>query len=406
MDFRALFKKVESHVVAIEDRESNTLTLGLIIESILEDFEEDFGFSGARLYVSDEGQYSLESKFGSGNNAPLGFSIPKSYPPIVLLRRKGIVYMDLESQGVDPDLEKRLGVERFAAITVGAGDSHVIAFSIRPDRPAPEDDTLFALSSIRHAINLKLAKDKLESIILQSQQIQMSLLPGEDIEFPGYDVAAFSRPAEVVGGDVYDFIRINPKVLGVAIGDATGHGLPAALQARDVIIGLRVGISEDHKMIKLFEKLNQVIHGSRLTSRFVSLFYGELEASGHFIYCNAGHITPYYFRTKKDRFYPMSEGGIVLGPTSDPTYQRGFYRMEPGDCLFLYTDGITEAQTVEGEEFGETRALDYVRRNLDQMSARELIEGLLGEVARFSEGGPYTDDRTIVVVKRLRSEDA
>ena len=72
-------------------------------------------------------------------------------------------------------------------------------------------------------------------------------------------IAGRSQPAEIVGGDVYDFLQINPQIMGVAIGDATGHGLPAALQARDVITGLRMGISEDHKMVKLFERLNKVI---------------------------------------------------------------------------------------------------------------------------------------------------
>ncbi len=401
MNFRALFKKVESHLNAIENQPSLRETLGLLIQSILTDFQEDFGFSGARLYLSEDGDYRLDAKFGKGMPAPVGFCIPKSYPPVQTLLRKSIVYMDLDSKGVDPAIEEQLGVERFAAITVGAGNAYLIAFSIRPDRQESVDDVLFALSSIRHAINLKLAKEKLESIILQSQEIQLSLLPDEDVAFPGYDISGRSQPAEVVGGDVYDFIQVNPNILGIAIGDATGHGLPAALQARDVIMGLRMGISEDQKTVKVFEKMNRVIHRSRLTSRYVSLFYGELESSGHFIYCNAGHTTPYYYRRKKDRFYPMSEGGVVLGPTSNATYQRGFYRMEPGDCLVLVTDGITEAKNALGEEFGEGRVMEFIRRNLDRLSSRELVSGLIAEAGVFTAPDADVDDRTAVIVKRL-----
>lgn len=402
-NYRELFRKVECHLDEIENQPSLKHTLGLIIQSILTDFEEDFGFTGARLYVLDEELYRLEAKYGSRNPAPIGFSIPKTYPPIELLLRKGMLYMDVGSAGADPHIEKQLGVERFAAIAVGAENGYLVAFSISPDRLDDEDDVLFALSSVRHAINLKLGKEKLESIILQSQEIQLSLLPFEDPTFSGYDVAGRSRPAEVVGGDVFDYININPKILGVAIGDATGHGLPAALQARDVVMGLRMGITEDHKMVKVFEKMNRVIHRSRLTSRFVSLFYGELESSGHFIYCNAGHTTPYYYRRKKDRFYPMAEGGMVLGPTANATYQRGFFKLDPGDSLILFTDGVIEAKSEGGEEFGEDRVFTFVRQNLDFISAREVVNGLLDEVARFSATGPgaYVDDRTVVVVKRL-----
>lgn len=403
MNYRELFRKVESHLNNIENQPSLGQTLGLIIESILADFAGDFGFTGARLYGLDaeEGVYRLEANFGTGIRVALGFGIPRDYPPIVAALRKGIVFMDLESTGVDPSLEEKLGVERFAAISVGAENGYVVAFSIAADRRDNEDDVLFALSSIRHSINLKLAKEKLENIILQSEEIQMSLLPDGDVSFPGFDIAGRSQPAEIVGGDVYDFLPINPNILGIAIGDATGHGLPAALQARDVITGLRMGISEDLKMIKLFEKLNKVIHKSRLTSRFVSLFYGELEVTGNFIYCNAGHNPPFYYRRKKDRFYPLSDGGMVLGPSSTVTYTRGFYKLDPGDFIIMYTDGISEAKNALGEDYGECRVLEYARTRTQKSPARDVVQGLLEEAAAWSAPGSAVDDRTAVLIKRL-----
>lgn len=402
-NLRELFRKVEAHLNAIENQPSLAQTLGLIIESILRDFSEDFGFTGARLYILDRSEqvFRLEAKFGVGTPAPIGFTIPLSYPPVQCACRNGIIYMDLATQGVDSKLEAQLGVERFAAITVGAENLYMIAFTIGPGLEVSRDNVLFALSSIRHAVNLKLAKEKLETIILQSREIQLSLLPDEEVQFPGYDIFGRSQPAELVGGDVFDFIKINPKILGIAVGDATGHGLPAALQARDVIVGLRMGISEDQKMIKVLEKLNTVIHGSRLATRFVSLFYGELEPGGHFIYSNAGHVPPYYYRQKKDRFYPMNEGGMVLGPTSNASYRRGFFKVEPGDALVLYTDGITEASNAAGEQFGEERLLDFVRKNIHELSAREMVDGVFATVARFSSPAPPSDDCTVVFLRRL-----
>lgn len=405
MNFRELFRKVESHLNAIENQPSLAQTLGLIIESILTDFSEEFGFTGARLYILDgaKREFTLEAKFGLGTPAPIGFTIPKSYPPVQSVCRNGFIYMDVGTQGVDPALEAQLGVKRFAAISVGAEHVSMIAFTIDPEREVSRDSVLFALSSIRHSINLKLAKEKLESIILQSREIQLSLLPEDEVSFAGYDICGRSQPAELVGGDVFDFIQVTPQILGIAIGDATGHGLPAALQARDVIIGLRMGISEDQKMVKVFEKLNKVIHGSRLTSRFVSLFYGELEPGGHLIYSNAGHVPPFYYRKKKDRFYPMSEGGMVLGPSSESAYRRGFFEIDPGDAVILYTDGITEAANTSGEQFGEERLLDFVRANVDRFTARQMVDGLVDAVAEFSADGPYQDDRTVVFLRRLRT---
>ena len=403
MNYHALFRKLEVQLSEIEQQQSLTQTIGLLIQRILSDFADDFGFTGARLYALDEDDnvYRLESKFGASGTAPIGFEIPVTYQPIKVVCRKGIVNMGPDDAEIDPQIEAQLGVKRFAAITVGKGNKHLIAFSIQHDRQQDEDDILFALSSIRHAINLKLAQERLEGIILQSREIQLSLLPDGDVVFDGYDIAGRSQPAELVGGDVYDFIRINPTILGLAIGDATGHGLPAALQARDVLMGMRMGISEDQKMVKVFEKLNRVINASRLTSRYVSLFYGELEPDGHFIYTNAGHNPPFYYRRKKDRFYPMSEGGMVLGPTSDATYRRGFFRMEPGDAVVMYTDGITEAMNGAEEEFGEERVKAFVRENLDRMSAKELVGGLLETVARYADAGRYVDDRTVVFIRRL-----
>ncbi len=401
MSNRELFRKLEQHLSAIEQQPSLKQTLGLIIENILHDFSEEFGLTGARLYIRDDSVYRLEGKYGVSNPAPIGFTIPASYPPMQAVMRSGCLYSDLHAKGADPIIEKQLGVDRFTAIAVGHENSVVIAFSLDPRVQESRDEVLFALSTIRHAINLKLEKEKLESIVLQSQEIQLSLLPEEDPNFPGFDIAGISVPAEIVGGDVYDFLQITPNILGIAIGDATGHGLPAALQARDVLTGLRMGISEDQKMVKVFEKLNKVIHRSKLTSRYVSLFYAELESSGQMIYCNAGHNPPCYYRRKKDRFYTMTEGGLVLGPSSSATYGRGFFKLEPGDAIVCFTDGLTEAKNDLGDDFGEERILRFVREHIASLSSKELGTKLLEAVAVWSQGANYTDDRTVVFVKRL-----
>jgi len=176
-EYRELFKKVERQLSKIEEQPLLKDTLGLIIENLLTDFKDVFGFTGARLYILDENYYRLEARFGEDVKSPIGFKIPVDYGPIAAVRRAGCIYMDRNSKDVDAQIEAKLGVERFAAISVGYENSYVIAFTVKKELSENYDDVLFALSSIRHAINLKLAKETLENIILQSQEIQLSLLP-------------------------------------------------------------------------------------------------------------------------------------------------------------------------------------------------------------------------------------
>jgi serine phosphatase RsbU (regulator of sigma subunit) len=131
-----------------------------------------------------------------------------------------------------------------------------------------------------------------------------------------------------VGGDLYDFNILDEEILSFAIGDASGHGLPAALLARDIVTGLRMGIENEMKISGVIRKLNRVIHQSRLSTKFVSLVFGELERNGTLVYINAGHPPPLHF--KKDAMNRLDVGGTILGPLSDSVFKRGFAFMDPG----------------------------------------------------------------------------
>ena len=187
--------------------------------------------------------------------------------------------------------------------------------------------------------------------------------------FAGYDIACRSVPADEVGGDFYDFHPFDGEMLGLAIGDASGHGLPAALLVRDVVTGLRMGIEKELKIAHVFAKLNRVIHRSNLSSRFVCVFYGELEASGNLIYVNAGHQPPLLFfanRAQVPNHMELATGGTVIGPLPEPRFRRGFARVRPGEVLVALTDGILERRDADGEFFGLDRlkALVNARRAL------------------------------------------
>ncbi len=288
-----------------------------------------------------------------------------------------------------------------AAVVVGVRPSrHVVWFALRKAWVREELD--FALNTIRAALGSRLADERVRGSFRQAAQIQQSLLLDEPPKFKGYELAARSVAAEEVGGDFYDFFSFGDELLGLAIGDASGHGLPAALLVRDVVTGLRMGLEKDLKMGYVFGKLNRVIHRSNLSSRFVSVFYGELEEPGNIIYVNAGHPPALIFTAAGVR--ELSIGGTVIGPLPEARFRRGIAYLEPGDVLVLTTDGILERRNAAGEFFGQA-GVEAAVRDRDS-TATEILERIFAAAAAFGDDGPWEDDVSVVVVKRARASRA
>lgn len=399
VDYRHLMKKVEQVVREIEASGETGATIHTLASAIVGRFREALGIYGGRLYRRDGEEYELVATFPESRELE-GFRVPVDYAPIDIALAEGIVYMTAGDPRIDPEIESKIGVESFAAIVVG-DEEFLLAFNVSPG--VHKDDVLFSLGVLRHTINQKLRHERMAEVFSQARKIQASILPRRMPVYGNFEFAGRTQPMEEVGGDFYDLIPITDKILGLAIADVSGHGLPAALQVRDIYMGLRMGLARDMKIVRTVERLNQIIHRSTLTSRFVSVFYGELELSGIFIYVNAGHPPPFHLSTAGDvRF--LEEGGAVLGPVADATYERGFVRMRPGDLLVFYTDGMIEA-IPEGAEEGDPDAeygverLIALARELRARPAKEIAEALLADVEAYCGDAPAQDDRTVLVVR-------
>jgi sigma-B regulation protein RsbU (phosphoserine phosphatase) len=239
----------------------------------------------------------------------------------------------------------------------------------------------------------------LEEEVSTARRIQQQLLPESPPSVPGWEVTASNQPSRHVGGDYHDFLPRPDGGLGIAIGDVSGKGVPAALLMSNLQAALRVRSLPGEATERVVEDVNRQICRNTGPEGFISFFLGELAtACGDLEFTNAGHNPPVLVR-RDGRVEVLEEGGLLLGVFPEATYDRGRVGMDPGDCLALYTDGVTEASNPEGELFSEERLIEALVRHRER-SAADVHRSVMEEVARFQDGLPPDDDLTLIVLKR------
>jgi sigma-B regulation protein RsbU (phosphoserine phosphatase) len=400
---KTFYRRLDDILRRIDEEQGLESMLTTILAQIGDQvFSDDVGITSGRLYKRDHGDYVVVRSYGARGKEILGQRVPSSYSLLRDLKSSEVLYVPADDPRLDRAIESRLGVGASAAFFLGSDETYVAAFGIKEG--AHLDEVLLILNALRYAFQHRLKELSLEGQLREARSIQVSLLPAEPPIFKGYDLAGHSIPADEVGGDIFDFPLVDEHLLGLAVGDASGHGLPAALQARDVVTGLRMGVERDLKITAVLRRLNRVIHDSGLTSRFVSLFYGELESSGTFVYCNAGH-DPVLLVRPDGGYEELRSTGIVMGPLKDAEYRRELIHVRPGDLLILYTDGVVERLDASGEhEFGSARLVETVGRHVEQTTEfTDVPLQVLEEVKAFGGDQPWNDDATIVLVRRKAS---
>ncbi len=237
-----------------------------------------------------------------------------------------------------------------------------------------------------------------EMELAQASEIQRSLLPLEAPRCDGYELAGLNIPCRTVGGDYYDFVPYKDGRMAVLVGDVSGKGLPAALlmsslQAR--VQMLRETMPDPATAVTI---LNRSLAERALPGKFITFFYGLLDPnSGVLHYSNAGHNYPLLLRGSGE-IEELSQGGIVMGVFGNQKYQCFETRLEPGDTLALYSDGVTEA-ACEGNEFGENGLGKFLRTH-NRMACGEIVTALADEVHRWCGSSSFADDFTVLLVRR------
>lgn len=243
-------------------------------------------------------------------------------------------------------------------------------------------------------------RTRLENDLELSQKVQKALLPHELPVINGLEIAAFSQPAHIVGGDYFDFLRFKDGSPAVIIADVMGKGMAASMLMANLQASLHIIIPENTEPANVVARLNQLFcHNIRLT-KFVTLFLARYnETTGLLTYCNAGHNPP-LLRKPDGSIQYLRPTGAAIGLIEQFDFQQEDVTIENGDNILLYTDGVVESVNVDRELFGEERLENFLR-NSSQLSASRLISSLREIVQQFTKAQAPSDDTTIVALKGI-----
>jgi phosphoserine phosphatase RsbU/P len=250
---------------------------------------------------------------------------------------------------------------------------------------------------LQQAVASEVAERELQHRELQrAREIQQALLPKEIPQIAGFEVTGAWEPARVVGGDYYDVLRLDENRLAICIADVVGKGVAAALLMASVQATVRAYASDAGSPAVLCSRVNAVLCANTADDKFVTFFYGVLDAERRSLnYCNAGHPPPIVLRHSGRAEQLRDDGGAVLGVFPDWRYQDGLLQLAPGDRLLLFTDGITEAESAANEEFGEERLIEAARG--EPRSSADINARLMARVKQFCNSR-LRDDATLIVI--------
>jgi len=251
-------------------------------------------------------------------------------------------------------------------------------------------------AELQHSVESSAARLEMrEQELERAREIQQSLLPREIPQIPGFEVAGAWRPASIVSGDYYDVLRLGDHRLGICIADVVGKGVSAALLMANVQAAVRAFANDSESPAEVCAKVNRLLCENIATGKFVTFLYGILDGEARtFQHCNAGHLYPILMSGGSVR--TLEHGGAVLGVFPSWTYEDSMVELGAGDCLFLFTDGITEASDTNGQEFEEASIAAFAKAN-SALTAGELNDRLLAQVSAFC-GAQFQDDATLLVI--------
>jgi serine phosphatase RsbU (regulator of sigma subunit) len=290
-------------------------------------------------------------------------------------RRIGVLYLDSREKGTLLSTTIRAGLETLAT------EAAVAIENTRLYREAAE-------------------KIRMEREMRLAAEIQSLLLPKVPIDKPFVDAAAASLPCRSIGGDFFDYADQEDHRFAFTLGDVAGKGPPAALLSALIQGMFSLEAQGGAAPASVVSRVNCSLCRRAIESRFATVFYGVLDPRGRLVYCNGGHSPPFVFGPSGVR--RLDAGGPVVGLLNGAPYDDATVQLGPGDRIVVFSDGVSEALSTTGEEFGDDRILallESAHAMSPDMDATSLVEALISAVRVFAQGAPQSDDITAMVVR-------
>jgi sigma-B regulation protein RsbU (phosphoserine phosphatase) len=373
---------------------------------------ENIAVTGGRIWKLDESKEAYTILYQTGNLEKIkpGFKLKTDeYPVFDLIVKERTILGDETNVAL-----REMGIFKYSASGVGSKtkivDKYFYDYLLALNSDKIDEDFRINLNIIATALTAKIKQwrtavsaDSLRADIDKARELQKSILPEHEHSFQGFELYGITHPAEIVGGDFFDYLEFGDEGerLGIAVGDAASKGVSASAEAMYISGALRMACSFEIKIAALMRRMNQLVNKIFDDDKFASLFYGELtnHKGGLFLFANAGHNPPMLLNSKTDEIEFLQPTGPVLGPAPNAGYYVESVNFSNGDILLLFSDGVTESADVAFNQYGDDRLIAKFKE-LKDLTPKEIAVRILEDVINFSANGQYSDDKTLVVIKK------
>ncbi len=410
MQQRKLYKTIEK--IASQAYRDEKEMLIEVINQIVKD--ENINIDGGRIWKlePDKKQYILLYQTGRIDKIEPKFSVKlKEYPIFELISKNRTV----SGKETNRDL-RRKGIFKYSASGVGnkikVEGKFYYEYLLALSGNRVDDDFLYTLNIIATALTSQIKQKKysqktkklLEGLD-QARDLQKSILPEHKFIFHDYEVFGLTYPAEIVGGDFFDYLEIGDDGdrLGVTVCDAASKGVSASAEAMYISGALRMASSFEIKISPLMKRMNLLVNKIFADDKFASMFYGELstDKSGLFLYANAGHNPPLFIKNTTKEVLLLNPTGPVLGPAPHIKFCIDSINFQKNDVLLIFSDGVIDSTDKDFNPYGDERLVEKIK-SLCHLSPEEIAYSILKDVILFSKDGKYSDDKTLVVIKKVK----
>ncbi|MBN1408550.1 MAG: PP2C family protein-serine/threonine phosphatase [Calditrichaceae bacterium] len=305
----------------------------------------------------------------------------------------------------------RMGVRAIIPMNIQNENGGYIFLGDKLDKSEINNNNLDFLTTLGNMTmisieNARLFKETLEKQTLEEElnlakNIQQRLLPSKMPDIANFDIHGFNLASKQVGGDYFDVIRLNKHTYILTIADVSGKGMPASLLMSNLQAGLKTLSFENNTLAEITLKLNNLIHSNTSIEKYITFFILKINTSnGKIEYVNAGHNPPLLIAADNS-CRKLEKGGIILGMMKDVSFETGYDTLSRGECITMFTDGVTEAMDENNTEFGEESVIKYFQNHFRNQSCEQLNYGLLEQLKSFCGDPTKSDDVTILTIKSV-----